>query len=105
MNTNQIPLVRKYKKMKKSWRQRFRDWLLSEENDYEFGKVQVDHAQDQISIDGLNFRVHKASGGYVIETRQYDNIKDRTNSKLYIIKDDQDLGENLGKIITMEALR
>jgi hypothetical protein len=48
--------------------------------------------------------VTKASGGWIIENRQYDIHKDRTNTSIYIITDDKDLGEELSKIITYENL-
>lgn len=54
---------------------------------------------------GMNFTVNKANGGYVIQFSQYDRRTDRTDMKLHIITDDKDLGEELGKIISFEALR
>jgi hypothetical protein len=41
----------------------------------------------------------------VIETRKYDRIKDVNHTKLHIVVDSEDLGNSIGKIITMEALR
>lgn len=59
------------------------------------------------SIDAQGFRlnVFKARGGTVIETNVYDSVKDRHHQSLYVVTDDRDLGEELGKIITMENLR
>ena len=54
---------------------------------------------------GMNFTVHRASGGYVIETRKYDRRKDENNQALHITTEDKDLGEEIGKIITFETLR
>lgn len=54
---------------------------------------------------GLNFTVHRANGGYIIEHRLHDRKTDRTNTSLHIITDDRDLGEELGKIIIYENLR
>ena len=49
----------------------------------------------KISID-----VHTANGGYVIRvTQDY-----RTEEDMYIISDNQDLGQELGKIITHYTL-
>jgi hypothetical protein len=53
----------------------------------------------------LQFTVYVASGGRVIETRKYDRHKDRSNTGLYIITNDQDFGKEIDKIITMEALK
>ena len=59
------------------------------------------------SIDspGMNFTVYRANGGHIIETRTYDKHKDRVNNALHIITDDKDLGDEIGKIITLEHLR
>ena len=59
------------------------------------------------SIDshGMNFSVYKANGGYIVEYRQYDKRHDRSDNKLHIVTEDKNLGEELGKIITFEALR
>jgi hypothetical protein len=53
---------------------------------------------------GMNFTVYKANGGFVIEHRVYDRKTDRNNNSLHIITPDQDLGEELGKIITYESM-
>ena len=61
-----------------------------------------------MSIDSnkaIRFTVSKAQGGVVIETSFYDRVKDRSNQGLYVIRDDQDLGKEIGKIITMETLK
>jgi len=52
----------------------------------------------------MTLNITKANGGWVIEHRQYDRHKDRSNSHVHIITDDKDLGEELGKIITFESL-
>lgn len=53
----------------------------------------------------IRFNVYKATGGTIIETSFYDRHKDRHNSSLHIITDDQDIGKEIGKIITMETLK
>ena len=54
---------------------------------------------------GINITVYRANGGHVIECRMYDRKTDRANNGLHIITDDQNLGEELGKIITFEQIR
>jgi hypothetical protein len=49
--------------------------------------------------------VYKASGGYVVETRSYDRRKDQNNNSIHVITDEEDLGDRIGKIIMMEALK
>jgi hypothetical protein len=89
----------------------FRTWLknwLDKPNENESAKYvySEDIAEDSsLQSDGMKFQLYKASGGYVIETRSYDRIRDRNNIKMYVITEDNNLGEEIGKIITMEALR
>jgi hypothetical protein len=52
----------------------------------------------------FNFTVTNATGGKVITVRQYDPRTDRTSENVYIITDKEDLGEELGQIITKESL-
>lgn len=54
---------------------------------------------------GINFKICKATGGYVVETSSYDINTDRSRCNLHIITDDQDIGQEIGKILTMEALK
>ena len=53
----------------------------------------------------ISFQIYFAQGGRVIQTRRYDSAKDRSHISLYIVTQDQDLGQEIDKIITMEALR
>lgn len=53
----------------------------------------------------MRLHVYSATGGTIVETRTYDRIKDRSNSRLHIVAHDEDLGESLAKIILMENLR
>lgn len=53
----------------------------------------------------LSFRMYKAENGHVMEVRHYDRRIDRNSNKLYLITDDQDLGAEISKIITIESLR
>lgn len=53
----------------------------------------------------VSFNLYNASGGLVINVVSYDSAKDRRNTSLHVITHDQDLGEALGKIITIEALK
>ena len=52
----------------------------------------------------LRLLVYQATGGTIVETRTYDRQKDKSKNSLYIIRDDQDLGEEISKIITYSHL-
>ena len=53
---------------------------------------------------GLNITVFRATGGQVIQSHQYDPRTDRTVVNLYVVHDSDDLGAELGQIITRENL-
>lgn len=53
----------------------------------------------------LHFRVFSAVGGKVVEFRRYDRQRDRTDTQTYIITNEQDFGERIAKIATMEILK
>ena len=99
-----INKARKAKKMKLTLRQKLRNWLMKDDDIY-LSSDSIVQESHSINSDGMRFDLYKASGGYIVETRYYDAKHDRHNNKLYIIKDDQDVGEEMGKIITMESLR
>ena len=94
----------KEKSMKRTLRQRIRDWLNNDDQDDNIEIVRTDDVS--FSRDNsLRFEIHQASGGRVVQTRRYDEKKDRHFENLYIITNDQDFGREIDKIITMEALR
>ena len=54
---------------------------------------------------GLNFTIHMANGGYVLEYSTYNDKTDRHDNALHIITADTDLGQGIAHIITLEMLR
>lgn len=84
--------------------------LFSRQNAYD-DKLEVSR-QSRIREDrsinsnaNVQFVVHHAIGGYVLETRHYDTKLAVNKFNIYIINDDKDLGEEIGKILTLEFLR
>jgi hypothetical protein len=59
----------------------------------------------RIDSHGVQFTLHKAVGGHVVELRDYDRKTDRSTNSLHIIPNDKDFGEALNHIITYEALK
>jgi len=94
--------IRKAKTVKLSLKQRFRNWLNND--DYEQDIPQLVEA-DRLSSEGMRLQIYRASGGYVVETRSYDSHKDRHHNSMHVINEEQDLGDALGKIVMMEALK
>ena len=90
-----------------SWlKRKLRNWL-SEDDTAEcvsIGKIRV--SEDCVESDPvLNFKVYNAVGGKIVEFRHYDRQKDRNFNQTYIITNDQDFGDRIAKIATMEILK
>jgi hypothetical protein len=71
------------------------------------GRNSIVSARDSHELDGepIRFNIFRANGGTVVQTHMYDRQKDRSFQQLHIVGHDQDLGESLSKIVTMESLR
>lgn len=92
--------------VKKSLKQKFRDWLFDNNEEVnEIGRIALDPGHSLDSSESLRFSVYRASGGLIVETRKYDHRKDQHHNQLHIVTDEKNLGSELAKIITMEALR
>ena len=53
----------------------------------------------------LQFKVYSAVGGKIVEFSRYDRKSDRHDHQVYIIGKDDDFGEKIAKISTLEVLR
>jgi hypothetical protein len=53
----------------------------------------------------LQFKVYSAVGGKIVEFSRYDPRTDRQDRQIYIIGKDEDFGEKIAKISTLEVLR
>jgi hypothetical protein len=105
LGSNRVRKARKVKQ-KTIWRQRLRNWLnkdIDEPDVYIPQDMVVEEAG--LSSEGMRFQLYRASGGYVVETRYYDRKADRNENRMYVITEDQDVENAIGKIITMESLR
>jgi len=63
----------------------------------------VEHNYDDKSV--ISFKVFGANGGMIVETNRYDDKRDTEAIGRYVISDNDDLVESLGKIVTLEYLR
>lgn len=71
----------------------------------EASMVSYDH---QLTLDdstAIRLNIHWSGGHLIVESRQYDKQRDRTNTNLHVITKDEDFGKGLTRIITMETLR
>jgi hypothetical protein len=53
----------------------------------------------------LNFRLHHAENGWIVEVTNHDQRTDRHTTKLHLIGDDQEFDQAICQIITLETLR
>jgi len=53
----------------------------------------------------LQFKVYSAVGGKIVEFSRYDPRTDRQDRQIYIIGKDEDFGEKISKISTLEVMR
>jgi hypothetical protein len=60
---------------------------------------------ETLSSEPLRMSIYSANGGVVIETRQYDRVKDRSINQLYVVRHGEDIADTVSKVITMESLR
>lgn len=53
----------------------------------------------------LSFTIYNAIGGKLVEFRYHDRKNDRVSTQMYIIGKDEDFGEKIAKIATLETLK
>jgi hypothetical protein len=53
----------------------------------------------------LTFTVYNAIGGKVVEFRRYDRKNDRSDHTVYVIGKDEDFGEKISRISTLEVMK
>jgi len=88
-------------------KRKLRDWVRDTDTVEDGSKVIASRDVDSVceAEPILNFRVFSAVGGRVVEFRQYDRQKDRSYTQTYIITSEQDFGERIAKIATIESLK
>jgi hypothetical protein len=92
-------------------KRKLRRWLDSDSNicipDDRYATVKSHglSTRDINSDPTLCFKVYNAVGGKIVEFSRYDRQKDRSEHQIYIISKDEDFGEKISKISTLEVLR
>ena len=95
-----------FKKLVASWAHQGRDYAENESMKATRGLVRGNDVEAVCGDDPvLNFKVYPAVGGKVVEFRRYDRKSDRNDSTTYIITNDQDFGDRIAKIATMEQIK
>ena len=78
-------------------------WSMSDRHDLE--DIPMPEETSRISATGIRFEVYRANGGTVVETRRQDRRSGDSIYELHVISGEQDVGAEIGKIITLEALK
>lgn len=94
----------------KWFKKKFREW--SRES-WEYGRAEkivasVDAQMDSHSLRSepvLTFTIYNAVGGKIVEFRYHNRTTDRIHTQMYIIGKDEDFGEKIAKIATLETLK
>ena len=60
---------------------------------------------NELRTDPITFKMFKANGGWAVEFHQYDHKADKMDTSLYVVGSEDELGNSISKIITMEALK
>jgi hypothetical protein len=90
---------------------KFWGWVANKINDREKNNVilmpslKTKDSMDLAGENKLEFTVHFAEGGVVLQKHSYDPIKDRSRNKLMIISDDKDIAKEIGEFVAVEILR
>ena len=106
-NSTTVKPARKYQtKGPNMFKQMIRGLITWSMSDRHQEEIQIQAREEvRISASGIRFEVYRANGGTVIETRRNDRRTGDSVFELHVISADQDIGEEIGKIITMEALK
>ncbi len=91
--------------MKLTLKQRIRNWIMDDSDDYSGNVISVDSDGPNIQSQGFRLNVYGAAGGTIVATTKYDRQKEDHRHSLHVVTDDKELGEELAKIITLESLR
>ena len=89
-------------------------WNRAQEKDYHpASKMEILQLSNSSKYSGrsldvqptLNFRLHHAENGWIVEVTTHDQRTDRHTTKLHLIGDDQEFDRAICQIITLETLR
>lgn len=79
--------------------------ILKKKYQYDLENQPVPVQPRKLDSYGINFTVHRATGGFIVEYHQFDRKNDRTDHTLHIVREEEDLGNELSKIISFQSLK
>jgi len=86
-------------------KRKIRNWLQEEVELERDGIVSSVSTREHDLEEPMRFSLTKANGGYIINCKKYDRKTDRQEGNVYILTDDQDITQEVGKIVSMEMLK
>ena len=99
--------------MIKWFKKKFKQWCIEAWNSERASEGKLTASSDHLIVDSnslrsepvLGFTVYNAIGGKIVEFRYHDKRNDRVSTQMYIIGKDEDFGEKIAKIATLETLK
>ena len=95
----------------KWFKKKFKQWSVEAWNSAQEKEIVVGNGLSMIEGNSirsepvLTFSIYNAIGGKLVEFRYHDRKNDRVHTQLYIIGKDEDFGEKIAKIATLETLK
>ena len=97
------------KKMQTAWNQHREEAVYAEPKQrtglFIGGANKIARSGDLDMRPTMNFKMHHAENGWVIEIHGYDERTDSSWSKLYLIGEEEEFDKALAHIMTVQALR
>ena len=95
-----------YNPMKKTLISKLRRWVYNKLSGAELhAKLPSTNIESFDSRNCIRFKIVWGRGGKIVETNRFDSKKDEFVQSLYIITDDKELGQEIEKILSYEALK
>ena len=97
----------------KWFKKKFKQWCIEAWNSERLVEEKLVSASHGVAISEhsmrsepvLTFSIYNAIGGKIVEFRYHDKRQDRIQTQMYIIGKDDDFGERIAKIATLETLK
>ncbi len=95
----------------KWFKKKFKQWSIEAWNSAQEKEVVVSSGIGLVEGNSLRsepvltFTIYNAIGGKLVEFRYHDRKNDRVSTQMYIIGKDEDFGEKIAKIATLETLK
>jgi len=96
-----------YKEEKVKMIVRFARWILNKYDNYDqhIGSISISDRILDRHTNTVQFSVHPASGGYVVESSFYNEREDRHERNLHIITSQEDFSKELAQAVFMDMLK